>query len=178
VVNGGEQVHNGLEVSARFNLVDNKTGFVGAVTPFVNYTFADYEYKNYKFQTGTTTANIKTFDFSGSPVAGVSKHVFSTGVDFLSNTGLYGNIVYLYRDRMPITSPDTLYASSYNLVNAKIGFRKRLSNHFELDASFGIDNLTGVKYPMMIFVNQLPDAYIAAPRDPNYFAGLRVLYIL
>jgi iron complex outermembrane receptor protein len=30
---------------------------------------------------------------------------------------------------------------------------------------------------MMVFVNQLPDAYVAAPLKANYFGGATVKYI-
>lgn len=177
LVNGGKQDHKGIEVFLKYNLLKTAKGLFTAITPFVNYTYADYTYEDFRYQTGTTVANTKTYDFSGSPVAGVSKHVVAIGTDLMTKTGLYGNILYLYRDKMPITAPDTMYTSAYNLLNAKLGYKKRISGHFDLDLSLGIDNITGAKYPMMVFVNQIPDAYVAGPRKASYFAGIKLNYI-
>lgn len=176
LVNGGKQDHKGIEVLLKYNVVKSPNGFFTSVMPFINFTYSDFKYKDFKYQTGTTVANTKTFDFSGSPVAAVSKIVYAAGADFMTKCGLYGSVMHLYRDKMPITSPDTLYTTSYNLLNAKVGLNKSLSAHFDIDLSFGIDNITGTKYPIMIFANQIPDAYIAGPRKANYFAGLKLKY--
>lgn len=176
VVNGGKQDHKGVEAFLKYIFSQSKNGFFTLAAPYVNFTYSDFEYKNFQFMTGNSTSNLKTYDFSGSPVAGVSKVVFSMGIDVDTKSGLYGNINHLYRDKMPITAPDTLYASSYNLLNGKLGYRKNISSHFDIDISFGVNNITGTKYPIMIFVNQIPDAYIAGPRKANYFATLKLTY--
>ena len=67
-------------------------------------------------------------------------------------------------------------ATSYQLLNGKIGFRTNIGHHFDADAYFGIDNITGTQYPYMVFVNQLPDAYLPAPLKANYYGGIRVNY--
>jgi iron complex outermembrane receptor protein len=61
-------------------------------------------------------------------------------------------------------------------VNAKLGLRKSLSSHFDLDAYVGANNLAGVQYYNMVFVNQLPDAYLPAPKEAFYFGGLNLKY--
>ena len=174
VVNGGKQNDKGVELSLRYAAVQSEIGLFTSITPFVNFTYSDFKFENFRFQTGSTTVNTKTYDFSGSPVAGVSKIVSAEGIDFTTKSGVYGNIVHLYRDRMPITSPDTLYTSSYNLLNSKLGFRKNILSHWDVDISFGINNIAGVKYPIMVFVNQIPDAYIGGPRKANYFGALKL----
>ena len=177
VVNGGKQDDKGVELSLHYAAILSETGFFTSVTPFVNFTYSDFKFENFKFQTGTTVANTKTYDFSGSPVAGVSKIVTSEGIDFATKPGLYGNIVHLYRDKMPITSPDTLNTSSYNLLNGKLGFKRNISSQWNIDVSLGVNNITAVKYPIMVFVNQIPDAYIAGPRKANYFAAVKLDFI-
>jgi iron complex outermembrane receptor protein len=61
-------------------------------------------------------------------------------------------------------------------LNAKLGYKSSLSKHFDIDLSFGINNITATKYPMMVFVNQIPDAYLAGPPKANYFGGLNLKY--
>ena len=85
-------------------------------------------------------------------------------------------MTYLYKDGMPITSDGANFATSYALLNTKFGFKRSLSVHCDLDLYFGINNITGTQYPYMVFVNQLPDAYLPAPYKANYFGGINFKY--
>lgn len=82
----------------------------------------------------------------------------------------------MYKDAVPITSDNKVVATSYNLLNAKIGIRQQLLSRIDMDAYFGINNITNTQYPMMVFVNQLPDAYVPAPLKAVYFGGLNIRY--
>lgn len=186
MVNGGKQNHYGVEASVKYAVYRSEKGFFSSITPFWNFTYSDFKYKNYVYQTGTTTANITTFDYSGHAVAGVAKVVTSVGVDVATKPGLYANINYFYKDGVPVTSIGTkdgsvagtpYHAESYSLLNAKLGFQRTFANHFGLDLYLGVNNITNTKYPIMIFVNQIPDAYIAGPRSANVFGGLNFKYI-
>ena len=117
-----------------------------------------------------------TTDYSNHDVAGVAKFVGNFGIDVMMKYGLYANMSYNYKDGMPITSDGTFFAPSYNLLNAKIGINRSLNKHFDVDAYFGINNITESKYYLMVFVNQLPDAYIPAPDKATYFAGVNLKY--
>ena len=173
VVNGGDQIHKGLEVLARYTVFSSISGGVTLVRPFVNYSYSDFKYgDNFTIQKSVTV----TEDYSGKKVAAVAPHVFNMGVDLGFKYGLYGNLTYTYRDKMPITSLNDQYASSYNLVNAKVGIRQNLGHHFDLDVYAGGTNLTGVQYYMMVFANQLPDAYLPAPRKTQWFGGINLKY--
>ena len=128
----------------------------------------------------TTTLPTKdsalTVDYSGKAVAGVAKWMANAGVDFRMAAGIYGNINYLYKDGFPITSDGVYNTTSYSLVNAKIGVQHSISKYFDFDLYFGVNNIAGTKYPIMVFVNQIPDAYIAAPAKANYYGGVNVKY--
>ncbi len=172
IVNSGQQNNKGLEALVRYTLVDQATGVVRFIRPFANVTYSDFKYDNYKFQFSGTAAPV---DYSGKPVAGIAKIVANAGVDFQLLGGVYGNVVYNYKDPVYITLDGANRSSSYNLLNAKLGVKQSFSR-FDLDVHFGINNITGVQYYYMIFVNQLPDAYLPAPRNPMYFGGLKLTY--
>jgi iron complex outermembrane recepter protein len=177
VVNAGDQEHKGIEALLKYTVYQSANGFFRTVTPFVNYTYSDFNYgSNFKYQTGTTTSNITTVDYSNKQVAGVAKHVFNWGFDIITRPGLYLNFIHNYKGGMPITSDGVNLATSYNLLNTKIGFQKAVSSHFDLDVFVGVNNITGTQYPIMVFVNQLPDAYIPAPPKAVVFGGLSVKY--
>jgi iron complex outermembrane receptor protein len=184
VVNGGKQKDKGIEALIKYTAYQSQGGFFRTITPFANLTYSDFKYgDNFKFQSiGKTVStplkdSVLVADYSGKDVAGVAKMLANIGVDLGMAAGLYANASYLYKDGFPITSDGVFKTSSYSLVNAKLGIRRALSSHFDIDAFFGINNIAGTKYPIMVFVNQIPDAYIAAPAKANYFGGINLKYI-
>ena len=182
VVNGGEQDHNGIEALLKYAVVKDGKGLIANVTPFLNFAYCDFKYKNFIYKSGSTTSNIITYDYSGLNVFGVPKIANTWGVDVGLNNGLYLNVYHLYKDGVnigyeTISNVNILRkASSYNLVNGKIGFRRSLNNHIDLDAFFGVDNITKTQYPYMVFANQLSDAYLPAPLKANAYGGVNVKY--
>lgn len=173
VVNGGKQEHSGVEALARFIVLETNRGFFRSVRPFANLTYSDFKYgNNFTIQKSVTL----TEDYSNKEVAGVAKWMANAGIDVLMKYGLYLNAYYNYKDRIAITSLNDIYASSYNLLNGKIGIRHGLGTHFDIDAYVGATNVTNTRYYMMVFVNQLPDAYIPAPKNAVIFGGVNLKY--
>jgi iron complex outermembrane receptor protein len=173
VVNGGKEVHSGVEALIKYNLYQSASNFISSIRPFANLTYSNFTYgDNFKIQKSV----VLTEDYSNKMVAGVPKYMINFGVDVLSNVGLYGNMTYNYKDRTPITSMNDFYATSYSLVNGKIGYQNKLSNKINFDVYVGVTNLMGIKYPMMIFANQMPDVYTAAPEKPLVFGGVNLKY--
>jgi iron complex outermembrane receptor protein len=160
--------------------------------PFANATYSDFKYRDYRFQSIVKTRllpvvdSAATVDYSGHQVAGVSKWVANVGIDFSTSPGIYGNVVYAYRDAFTLTSlgtadgtPNTApyKVKSWGLLNAKLGYRNTISRHFDLDVYAAMNNISGTKYPIMVFVNQIPDAYIAGPAKSVYFGGVNLKYL-
>ncbi|HEV8272546.1 MAG TPA: TonB-dependent receptor, partial [Chitinophagaceae bacterium] len=175
VVNGGDEDHNGVEALVKFTAYQSENGFFKMIRPFGNATYNDFKYgDNFKIQKSVTV----TEDYSGKDVGGVPKFMANFGVDVKMKAGLYANVSYNYKDKVPITSLNDIYAKNYSLLNGKVGMKRSLCPHFDLDLYFGATNITGAKYYNMIFVNQLPDAYIPAPKNANVFGGINLKYNL
>lgn len=179
IVNGGQLNNKGLELYLSYKALESETGFIKLLQPFANFTYSDFRYENYQFErVGKNSANQDSTvveDFSGKAVAGVAPIVFNAGVDIDTKIGLYGNTYYNYRSAMPYTSDGLNETNAYSLLNAKLGFRKS-TKHFDFDLYAGANNITGTQYYNMVFVNQLPDAYIPAPKDINFFGGINLKY--
>ncbi len=206
VVNGGKQDDKGIEGSVKYTALESEKGFFTNVSPFVNFTYSDYTYKNFVFQSTVKSVVTPTKDsavvkdYSGHTVPGVPKYVFNIGVDVTTRPGFYANATWSYKDKQEVTSlgtntgetlgTKTTYTSnyatytttsalyhigSYSLLNAKLGY-KHSFGHFDLDAYFAATNIANVKYPIMIFVNQFPDSYIAGPNTANVFGGINLKY--
>jgi iron complex outermembrane recepter protein len=177
IVNGGKQDNKGIEASIKYTVFESDKAFFSTIRPFANLAYSKFKYVDFKFQAlnAARTAVIET-DYSGKTVAGVPPVTANVGIDVMTQTGIYANAYYTYRDPMLFTSDGLNKTESYNLVNGKIGLRRGLSAHFDLDAYFGVNNITGTQYYYMVFVNQLPDAYLPAPYKANYFGGINLKY--
>jgi len=166
-VNSGKQDDKGIEASVKYTAFESGKGFFSMVRPFANFTYSKFRYKNYSF---------KGINYNGNKVAGVPPVTFNIGVDVNTIPGIYFNAYYSYRDAVYITSDNLNKTKSFGLLNAKIGLRRSISGHFDLDAFLGANNISGVQYYNMVFVNQLPDAYMPAPLNAVYFGGVSLKY--
>ena len=189
MVNGSDQDHKGVEASVKYSVVKDSKLFAN-ITPFFTFTYSDFKYgNNFILKSGTTTTNagIDTLNYGGLDVFGTPKIMTALGVDMAMKCGVYFSFSHLYKDPVNISLDKTATypnpeaftlrkATSYSLLNTKLGIRKTLSSHFDIDAFFGVNNITGQKYPLMIFVNQLPDAYIPAPPKAVVFGGINLKY--
>lgn len=179
VANGGEQDDKGIEALVKYTAYESATGFFGLIRPFINFTYSKFRYKDYKFQTlNAAKTDIVEVDYSGKKVAGVPPVTFNAGVDVNTLPGVYANAYYSYKGDVYITSDndEAIKAKHFGLLNAKLGLRRSLSNHFDMDAFFGVNNITGTQYYNMVFVNQIPDAYLPAPLKAVYFGGVNLKY--
>lgn len=178
VSNGGSQDHKGLEALLKYTVYQSENNFVTAVTPFANFCYSDFKYKDYKFQSlDASKKGIVVMDYSGNKVVGVPPITFNAGVDASTHLGLYANVTYSYRDGMYFTSDQLNKTQSFNLLNGKIGFKRTFVNHIGVDVYVGATNITNTQYYYMVFLNQLPDAYLPAPNKINYFGGINLKYI-
>jgi iron complex outermembrane receptor protein len=109
-------------------------------------------------------------------VAGVAPATVNAGLDLSTKPGIYLNAVYSYRDPIYITSDNANRASSFALLHAKIGYRHVLSKHIDANLYAGANNIAGIKYYNMVFINQVPDIYLPGPDKINYFGGINIKY--
>jgi iron complex outermembrane receptor protein len=208
VVNGGKQDDKGIEASVKYTAYESEKGFFANVSPFVNFTYSDYTYKNFVFQSTVKSVITPTKDsavikdYSGHNVPGVPKYVFNIGVDITTKPGFYANATWSYKDQQDISSlgtntgetigtvvkytsnytnytveSATYHIGSYNLLNAKLGYRHSFGR-IALDTYFAANNIANTKYPIMIFVNQFPDSYIAGPNTATVYGGINLKYTI
>jgi iron complex outermembrane receptor protein len=178
VTNAGGQNNNGLEVLLKYTAFQSNTAFLSLVRPWANFTYSDFTYDNFYYSSvprGETQAVTEVYN--GNAVAGVSPVTFNLGVDLSTRIGLYGNVNFNYKDAMPITSNGAPITEAYSLLNAKVGYRRTLGKHLDLELYAGANNITGTQYYYMVFINQLADAYLPAPAEINFFGGVNLKYV-
>jgi len=194
MVNAGRQNDKGIEALIKYTAYQSSKGFIRMFRPFGNVAYSDFKYEDFKIQSlikkvapNNTQDSAAIVDYSGHQVAGVPKYAINLGFDFTLKYGIYGNFTYAYRDSMPLTSnglaqvatggPNVPYhVDSYALLNAKIGIQQTIARHLDIDAFVGVNNITNTQYPIMVFVNQIPDAYMPGPRLANFYGGINLKY--
>ena len=180
IVNGGSLNNKGVELLVKYAAMESDSRFVKSFRPFANLAYSDFRYEDFQYQAigGDKDGrdSVLAYDFSGNAVAGVPPIVFNLGFDVDTKAGLYGNVFYNHRGPMYFTSDEAHQTESYGVLNAKLGYRKTLG-HFGLDVFAGANNIAGTQYYYMVFLNQLPDAYIPAPREINFFGGANLKYV-
>ncbi|MEM1135090.1 MAG: TonB-dependent receptor [Bacteroidota bacterium] len=171
-VNAGRTTHNGIELSTQYQLVDSKNTLFKQAMIFGSFTWNNYSFD--EFIDGTD-------DFSGNELTGVPETVLNLGIDATLHTGFYANVNLLAVSSIPIRDDNSVYATPYEVTNAKIGFRKRLVSSFEFDLFAGVNNIFDEKYASMLgvnagsFGNNTPRYfYPGLPR--NYYGSIRVKY--
>lgn len=176
VANGGKQDDKGIELLVKYMVYHSGDGFIKSFAPFGNITYSNFKYDNYSFHFKGKVLIDSVVNYDGKKAAGVPDIAANIGFDVATKPGIYANMIYMYKKGFPVTSDNLNNTSAYGLLNGKIGYKGTLSRHFDLDVYFGVNNITGKKYPMAVFINQLPDAYLLGPTKANYFGGINLNY--
>jgi len=142
-------------------------------------TQASYQYAAYRFEKFVDGDQ----DYSGNELTGQPPHRFSAWADFSTQVGLYTNISMEYVDAFPMRDDNSIYSEAYAVAFAKIGFRKMLFDFLNIDAYFGVNNISDEKYASMILINAASfggsaPRYYYPGRPRNIYGGLRLGYTL
>lgn len=148
-INAGKQRNRGLEASLGLLVVDRPEQLLSRVRPWASYTYTDAKYIDFKSD-ANNSAN--TVDFSGNEVARVPKNMLSAGIDLGTRVGAYLTSTYQHVDKVPVTFDNSTYVRAYDVLGARIGYRRTLTRHWTLDAFAGADNLTNETFYSFLFV--------------------------
>src|SRR5664279_1907875 len=162
-VNAGSTKQNGIETYLSYQLADNPNHFINAAKVWTSYAWHDFHYGSFK-QVST--------DFSKNKLPGVAPEVVVAGLDVTSKTGCYINITYNYTDRIALNDANSTYASSYNLLGTRLGYRKDFHGKIKAEIFAGADNLFNTKYSLGNDINAAAGRYYNAAPGRNYYAGI------
>jgi len=160
-VNAGETLHQGIEAALNYNWqISDSWG----LRPYAAASLGRYEFEEFVNN---------DIDYSGNELTGVPNNKVNAGFMLNAPYGLYLSADYYYIGRLPLNDANSLYADSYNLLNAKAGWRQELFKGFMAHLSAGLNNATDTHYASMVLVNATGFGG-AAPR--YYYPGLPVNY--
>lgn len=176
--NAGKVQHNGLELAVQY-AYRPQTGAVSLIRPFLSYTNNNFYYKDFK---SDNNGDSKTVNYSGLKESGIAPNLLNLGVDVEVQPGFYLNATLMYVDKMPINLPNNHFAQAYTLVNSKVGYRRGLGSHVNLDLYAGSDNMLSSTYSSLVFLNlpnpanNRPLAYNPSPKI-TFYSGAMVRYL-
>lgn len=151
--NAGRTLHRGIEVLTDYNLTISKDV---QLKPFVNLEFNFHQFVD--FVDGGN-------DYSGKELTGVPDKKLNAGIYVQHTIGLFFNANYQYVGAMPMNDENSLYSNPYEVVNAKIGYRKELIKLLSLEINAGINNMLDEKYASAILIN----ATAFGNNEPRYY---------
>ncbi len=162
-VNAGSTKQKGIETYASYQLVDAPKHFINSAKIFMSYALHDFHYGNFKQVNN---------DFSNNKLPGAAPNVVVAGLDVTSKTGVYLNITYNYTDKIALNDANSAYASSYNLLGARLGYKKDFNKTIDLEIFAGADNLLDAKYSLGNDINAFGGRYYNAAAGRNYYVGV------
>ena len=127
--NSGETSQNGVEVAVTFNALNRFNDPVG-LDFYASYTFYDFTYRNFE-QRGT--------DFTGNNIPGAAPHTMNLEANLILKNGLYLSIFHNYTDAIPLNDANDVFAESFHLLRAKLGYRCKKGFDFFLTGSNLLD---------------------------------------
>jgi iron complex outermembrane receptor protein len=162
-VNAGSTNQNGVEAYASYQLVDMPHHFISSAKVFGSYAWHDFHYGDFKQVTN---------DFSKNELPGAAPNVVVAGLDISSKTGCYLNVTYNYTDKIALNDANAAYAASYNLLGARLGYKKDISKKIHAELFAAADNIFDSKYSLGNDINAAVGRYYNAAPERNYMVGV------
>ena len=113
--NAGKTRQNGLELAATYRALNGANDPVD-LDFYASYTYYDFTYREFR-QRGT--------DFSGNKVPGAAPHTLNLEVNLALKNGLYLSVFHNFTDAIPLNDANEVFAESFHLLRARLGFRRK-----------------------------------------------------
>jgi iron complex outermembrane receptor protein len=163
-VNAGRTDQKGLEAQVSYDvrLTGYDLRFWNSLT-LTNYRFRDY-------QQGTV-------DLSDKQVPGVAPTTNVTGIDLETKAGFYAHLTYQFLNDFPLNDANTVQSDPTQLLQATLGFRRNLGQHWSVDLYASGDNLLDRTYSLGYDLNAVGNRYYNAAPARNGLGGVRLKFM-
>lgn len=160
--NAGSTRQKGIESQASYQFFKNPRAFITHARIWISYTLYNFRYHDFKQL---------TTDYSGNKIPSVAPNTVAAGTDINIKHGFYANLTYYYSDPIPMNDANTDFASSYNLLGARIGWKKTFARKNLLELFGGVDNAFNITYSLGNDINAAAGRYYNAAPGINYYIG-------
>jgi iron complex outermembrane recepter protein len=162
-VNAGSTKQIGVESYLSWQILSNSKNAFSNFKIWLSHTWNDFSYKDFK-QVAS--------DYSGNKLPSVPPQVVAAGIDLATRRGIYLNINYYYADKIPLNDANTDFASSYNLLGARTGWKKYLHAKVLMELFIAVDNIFDEKYSLGNDINGFGGRYYNAASTFNFAGGI------
>ena len=162
-VNAGSTKQVGLESYLSWQVANSRTNFISGCKLWLSHTWNDFTYQDFKQVNN---------DYSGKELPSVPPQVVAAGIDLATKNGIYLNVNYYYADKIPLNDANTEYASSYNLLGARTGWKKHLHPKTLMELFISVDNILDEKYSLGNDINAFGGRYYNAASTFNFAGGI------
>ncbi|MFK7811651.1 MAG: TonB-dependent receptor family protein [Maribacter sp.] len=169
--NAGRTRHRGLEIGLNYTWTISKNI---QLSPFVNFTLTEHSFIEFIDEND---------DFSGNQLTGVPKQRRTAGIQVRLFENFYWNTTHQHVSEIPLTDAGNLFSESYTIFNTRMGYLKKISDHFTIGVDFGINNLFDKVYAQSVLINTSAfggrePRYFYPGDERNYYGSLRLGYKL
>jgi len=158
--NAGRTERRGVELGLRAE--------AGPVRAGLSYSYADYEFTDYRVVTGTTTTV-----YDGKRIPGIPVHQAQASLAWVGST-LHGTVEGVTASRTLVDDANSASAAGYGIVNLRLGGRVMVHALGRIEPVIGVQNLLDRTYVGSVSVNAAPafGRYYEPAPGRTLFAGL------
>ncbi|HEX3024459.1 MAG TPA: TonB-dependent receptor [Chitinophagaceae bacterium] len=161
-VNAGSISEKGIEVWAKYNLIDELKKFVKTADVWSSYTYQPYHFNSYVQGTN---------NYAGNAVTGVPKNNLVLGIDAETKNNFYLNILYTQTSSLPLDDANDEFTNTSHLLQLKLG--KHFGMYKTLMHVFtGADNLLNEVYSLGNDINAAARRFYNPAAARNYYVGV------
>jgi iron complex outermembrane receptor protein len=169
-INAGNTRYNGLELAVNYELLKSENLKINHSTALA---YNDFKFKDFVDDMA---------DYSGNDLTGVPNLTFNSNLNVETHFGVYALLNYNHVGKIPIRDDNSVYSDSYQVLNAKFGFKSNQLKKLQINVFVGINNIFDEHYASMLLINvegfggTAPRYYY--PGEPtNYYAGANLKYV-
>jgi len=178
--NSGKTSHDGAELALSYQLFREEDRHeIINLRPFAALTYADFTFKDYKT---LNAQGVVTATYDDNKLTGVAPWVVNAGIDLETRTGVYFYGNYFFSDKLPLNDANSAFNGSYQVLNAKIGYKRQFAKCLEANVYAGLDNIGNESYSSIVSLNAVgfngaqSPFYNPSPKR-NGYGGLNLKYI-
>ena len=162
--NAGTTRQSGAEMSANYLAINRSNGFIRllkfstAITA-INARFKDYEQNNVRY--------------NGNFLTGTAPNTAVLDADVLTAKGWYSNISLNYTDHIPLNDANSVFAHSYSLLFAKLGYKAATGKKGEINLYLSGQYALHTPYSLGNDLNAAANRYYNPAAPANLSAGIQ-----
>lgn len=165
-INAGRTDQPGIELQLSYDFVLPGTSrALSMLRLWNNLALTNYRYRDY--QQGSV-------DLSNNQIPGTPPSANTTGFDVEAKAGWYAHATYQFVHEFQLNDANTALSNPTQLLQATVGFRKGIGQHWALDVYASGDNLLNRSYSLGYDLNAVGNRYYNAAPTRNALGGVRL----